>query len=335
MSKRIQISNAQQLLEAMSDPDMARRAALFKSLSSNPAKALSYGPFEGMDVVDALIEMASVKDPHVALMPCTTLTAFSEPRVLDFFLERLAQADGKLISLCTVYLMAHPTPRDRVYPILLANESILRVRAAARVLNGPCSEDPPEVALRLALLRPDCSLPPVQGAWLERWIAELKGVVSPDARAGLRSNADESVLGLLLTRFEEFSVPTREWLLDWAAGCCYQPARERVLASVLDQPQFLRTMVRRHPQAWDWLKADLPCPSSDLQLSELLDQLEDPDWRNRAAAVALLVERGGVEVLEAVRPRALSPCFELRTAAVTVLLGLGEHEWLEEHVAVP
>jgi HEAT repeat protein len=41
------------------------------------------------------------------------------------------------------------------------------------------------VALRLAILHPECTLPPRAGIWADLWEAELAGICAADARAGL------------------------------------------------------------------------------------------------------------------------------------------------------
>ena len=185
MSTRVELASARDLIAALESPDIGLRIAVHGALTRDPARALAYGAHEGRDCVDVLVEQGRAGECASALMACTTLSAVDDPRVTAFFLERLEHGAGQVLTAATAHLCQHPFERPLAFAALLGNTSLLRARCAARVLGVPRPEDPPAVALRLAILDPECTLPPRSGIWADLWDAELAGICAADARAGL------------------------------------------------------------------------------------------------------------------------------------------------------
>lgn len=346
MSKKVSIRSAADLLEALESTDFALQSAVMQMISKDPVKALSYGQHDGRDVVDVLITMGSAKEARLALLPCTTLAAFDDPRVIEFFLGRLEHGQGRVVALSTGYLMGCEIPRERVYPTLLAEESRLHVRAAARLLGFPTPNDPPEVALRLALLIPDCSLPPLDESWRSRWLGQLESLLAAEARAGIESLAQADALSQMLALRDELSPDNQRWLLDW--GVRYDPGQVVGLlrASLQTDPAFTLSLLRKSPEALAMLAGELPvnhedariaawarslaAPTADSQTTDLVTELHSADWRARAQACEGLIAKGGSEVIHQARHLAISDRLELRVAGSQILMALGEHEWMEE-----
>lgn len=185
MSTRVELASARDLIAALESPDLGLRIAVHRALTRDPARALAYGAHEGRDCVDVLIAEGREGESASALMACATLSAVEDPRVTAFFLDRLEHGAGQVLTAATAYLRQQPFERSLAFAALLGNASLLRARCAARVLGVPCPEDPPAVALRLAILDPECTLPPRSGIWADLWEAELAGICAADARAGL------------------------------------------------------------------------------------------------------------------------------------------------------
>lgn len=185
MPTRVELSSARDLIAALESPEIGLRAAVHRALAKDPARALAFGAHEGRDCVDVLVAQGRAGESSSALMACATLSAVDDPRVTAFFLERLAEGTGQVLTAATAFLLQHPFERSQAFAALLGNRSLLRARCAARALGVPRAEDPPAVALRLAILHPDCTLPPRAGIWADLWEAELAGICSADARAGL------------------------------------------------------------------------------------------------------------------------------------------------------
>lgn len=184
MSVKVQLGSVRDIVAALESPDVGLRMAVHRALASAPEKALGYG----REWVDVLLAQGAEGESSSALMACVTLSAVPDPRVGEFFLDRLERGRGEVLTAAAAYLLAHPFERARAYSALLSNDSLRRARCVARVLGWPRPEDPPPVALRLAILHPDCSLPPRSGVWAPLWEAELEGVCAQDARAGLGSD---------------------------------------------------------------------------------------------------------------------------------------------------
>jgi hypothetical protein len=185
MSTRVELRSARDLIAALESPDIGLRMAVHRALAQDPAQALAYGAHEGRDCVDVLVAQGRAGESSSALMACATLSAVDDPRVTAFFLERLEHGAGHVLTAATAYLLQHPFERSLAFGALLGNRSLLRARCAARVLGAPRPEDPSAVALRLAILNPECTLPPHAGIWADLWEAELTGICAADARAGL------------------------------------------------------------------------------------------------------------------------------------------------------
>ncbi len=185
MTTRLEITSAQDLIAALESPDLGLRMAIQRTLAKSPEKALSYGAYQGRDCLDVLMAQGRDGNSSLALMACATLSAVSDPRVTDFFLERLEHGSAQALTAAAAYLSMNAFERPRAYPALMGNTFLLRARYAARVLGPPLPEDPPAVALRLAILDPDSTLPPRSGIWEPLWAAELEGICGADARAGL------------------------------------------------------------------------------------------------------------------------------------------------------
>lgn len=185
MSTRVELRSARDLIAALESPDLGLRMAVHRALAQDPSRALAYGAHEGRDCIDVLVAQGRAGESSSALIACATLSAMDDPRVTAFFLERLDHGTGRVLTAATGYLLQHPFERPQAFAALLGNDSLLRARCAARALGVPRAADPPAVALRLAILHPDCSLPPRTGIWAELWEAELAGICAADARAGL------------------------------------------------------------------------------------------------------------------------------------------------------
>jgi hypothetical protein len=185
MSTRVELGSARDLIAALESADIGLRMAVHRALTRDPARALAYGAHEGRDCVDVLVAQGRAGESSSALMACATLSAVDDPRVTGFFLERLEHGAGRMLTAATAYLLQHPFERSLAFAALLGNRSLLRARCAARALGAPRPEDPPAVALRLAILDPECTLPPCSGIWADLWEAELAGICAADARAGL------------------------------------------------------------------------------------------------------------------------------------------------------
>ncbi|MGH7790212.1 MAG: hypothetical protein ACRERC_25315, partial [Candidatus Binatia bacterium] len=143
MRTRVELSSARDLIAALESPDIALRAAVHRALGQDPAGALAFGAHEGRDCIDVLVEQGRAGESSSALMACSTLSAVDDPRVTEFFLERLAHGTGQVLTAATAYLMQHPYERSLAFPALLGNRSLRRARCAARALGAPRAEDPP------------------------------------------------------------------------------------------------------------------------------------------------------------------------------------------------
>lgn len=263
MRTRVELSSARDLIAALESPEIGLRAAVHRALAKDPARALAFGAHEGRDCIDVLIEQGRAGESSSALMACATLSAVEDARVTAFFVERLEHGSGQVLTAATAFLLQHPFERAQAFAALLGNRSLLRARCAARALGVPRAEDPPAVALRLAILHPDCTLPPRTGVWAALWEAELAGICAADARAGL---------GLRDTPPEEQPVP--------------EQSQSELLAALEDADWRVRA------RASDALVARG-------EAEPIKELVHDERLEVRAAAVQILMALGEDEWLEA------------------------------------
>ena len=342
MSVKVSISSAADLLSALDSHDMGLRLAVQQRLVQAPQKALDYGAWQGRDVIDLLVAQGGEGDCSSAQLACRCLMHFEQPRVVDFFLDRLLKARGQVLEAATMYLLQRTFPRPAAFAALLQNDDLTRVRLSARVLGLPQSDDPSAVALRLALVHSQCSLPLWEGVWVEGWLSELQGALAPEARAALQEVATPEQVLIQQARLGPENL---RWLAGWAVPRDARLMVAEVRQWLREDPGFALGLLAECPAALDLHREHLPYQHEQARWRDWarrlvgfsedwkvqLERLHDQDWRVRAEATRSLVEAGPV-VVEAVKPLVQSPQLALRVAAAQILSALGEEAWLQANL---
>ena len=94
------IRSARSLFEALRAPDFFARFAALRAIQKEPAVALSFGIFEGQDVIDALIRESHRGAGTAEWMQWLgTLDCFEDPRTRDFFFAFSVTVMNRLCSL--------------------------------------------------------------------------------------------------------------------------------------------------------------------------------------------------------------------------------------------
>jgi len=215
------LRTARALFEALTAAAAPIRLSALQAVRLSPATALSFGLYNGSDVIHVLLEQAHRWRGTMEWVSWIgALAAFQDVRVVRLFVSLLSTEDhGDLLFALAEYLRKEPAEAlwPRLAPALMQNECASRARAIAHLLAGSYGGCAGE-RLRIQLLASDgeVSLP----FFFEEsaaWLAELNGLFQSEARAVLRVQGS-STLGALAANWEEFSANSAAWLLEWAAN---------------------------------------------------------------------------------------------------------------------
>ncbi len=214
------IRSARSLFEALRAPDFFERLEVLRAIQKEPAVALSFGIFEGQDVIDALIRESHRGAGTAEWMQWLgTLDCFEDPRTRDFFFRLLCESDEPMVLFAAARHLAR-TPvswlPESIYDLLLTNENPMRARAAAVVLENSQSTSI-RARIRLALLsRGKVVAPPLDPDTLAAWRDELNGAFHLEAMSALEAQEEHVWIRLALL-WDKLDVRLQIWLLQWGS----------------------------------------------------------------------------------------------------------------------
>ena len=215
------LRTARALFEALAAGAAPVRLSALQAVRLSPATALSFGLYEGRDVIDVLLQQAQRwRGTMEWLSWIGALAAFRDARVVRLFVSLLSTEDhADLLFALAEYLRNEPVEAlwPRLAPALMQNECASRARAVAHVVAGwhaGCAGE----RLRIQLLESSGEVRlPLFSEEPAAWLAELEGLFQSEARAVLRAQGP-ATLPALTAHWEEFSSNNRAWLLEWAAN---------------------------------------------------------------------------------------------------------------------
>ncbi len=214
------IRSARSLFEALRAPDFFARFEVLRAIQKEPAVALSFGIFEGQDVIDALIRESHRGAGTAEWMQWLgTLDCFEDPRTRDFFFRLLCDSDEPIVLFAAARHLAR-TPvswlPESIYDLLLTNENPMRARAAAVVLENSQTTSV-RVRIRLALLSGGkLPAPALDPDTLAPWLDELNGAFQLEAMSALEAQGEHAWIRLALV-WDKLDVRLQIWLLQWGS----------------------------------------------------------------------------------------------------------------------
>ncbi|MBV8867612.1 MAG: hypothetical protein JO210_19590, partial [Acidobacteriaceae bacterium] len=214
------IRSARSLFEALRAPDAFERLEVLRAIQKEPALALSFGIFEGQDVIDALIRESHRGAGTLEWMQWLgTLDRFEDPRARDFFFRLLCDSDEPMVLFAAARYLARASLAslpESIYDLLLTNENPMRARAAALVLENSQSTSI-RVRIRLALFSGGKVLAPaLDPDTLAAWLDELNGAFHLEAVSALEAQGEQAWIRLALL-WNQLDVRLRMWLLQWGS----------------------------------------------------------------------------------------------------------------------
>ena len=248
------LRTARALFEALAGAAAPTRLSALQAVRLSPATAISFGLYDGRDVIDVLLQQAQRWRGTIEWFSWIgALAAFRDVRVVRLFVSLLSakSADarrqtgekllapsggaldtapvlrelpqstedhGDLLFALAEYLRKEPAEglRRQLAPALMQNECASRARAVAYLLAGSCGGCAGE-RLRIQLLEGNGEIP--LAPFSEEpaaWLAELDGLFQSEARDVLRAQG-LATLAALAAHWEELSTSNGAWLLEWAA----------------------------------------------------------------------------------------------------------------------
>ena len=277
------IRSARGLFEALRAPDFFARFEVLRAIQKEPALALSFGIFEGQDIIDALIRESHRGAGTAEWMQWLgTLDCFEDPRTRDFFFRLLCDSDEPIVLFAAARHLAR-TPAlslpEGIYDLLLTNENPMRARAAAVALENSQTTSI-RVRVRLALLSGGkVPAPALDPDTLATWLDELNGAFQLEAMSALETQQEHAWIRLALL-WDELGVRLRIWLLQWGSRE-FQAMLPGLLTQALKTGDYTLVLEALRTMA-DAGERIVPEPIRGLAVAFL----SDPDPAVRQAAVA-------------------------------------------------
>ena len=218
---QLRVRSARELFQALSAPDAPTRLSALHAVRLAPDTALSFGLYEGRDVIDVMLQQTQRVRAHIDghtewFSWIGALAAFRDRRVVELFISLLGTEEhAELLLALAEYLGAEPieTMHAKLAPALMQNESTVRARAVAHILaeshGGSTREQ-----LRIRLLEGCASAAlPLFTAAPSEWVNELTGPFQFEARCQMERQKP-SAFAALAQYWDQLSETVKRWLIE-------------------------------------------------------------------------------------------------------------------------
>jgi hypothetical protein len=295
-------------------------------------------------VIDALAQEAGA-DQGTACerVAMAALAAFRDPRVVQFFMARLAESTRVETLLLAVARLRHEPVealQDTLVALLMTNDLEARPRAVAELLRQATGLSA-AARLRLALITGKVPAPAPDEETTGHWLAELERPFRIAARRAAQAHG-RSAFEALKAHWGFLSADNREWLLQWGAEEYPQQVgalQARALESGSEQLALaaLRSIAGaegRGLEARAGIDGFLTHANPELQLAAAHAGARHADWRAfihaerepavRRAGLARLAAAEGARAVPDLVAALADPDWEMRAAATEALSGLDD-----------
>lgn len=361
MPEPVRIRTAADLFSVLTTGSFMEQAAVLKSVSQKPERALLLGKHGREDFIDLLARLIPESEGGIRKLQLFCLSLYDDPRITSFMLNEFERSRDAASILHLGRRLAMDQAPEFFRGFLWRDDKPAQSLAAARILSGSEKLAPAE-RLRIAIfLDRDFDPPSLCPENLDLWLAELSGPHRRRVRR-LAERLGEEALALW-SRFDSLAEPEREWLVALTARLQPCLARDH-LARILRQGAVSLPMVRqaltlglelpaRLLESEDervralaieeglagerveaFLSASLPeavAATRRCSTERLLELLADPRWQVRATATETLAGKAEIPLQE-LRRRAKSELLGERVAAIELLLKAGDDPWLAEQL---
>lgn len=216
----LRIRSAKDVFDALRSPDMMVRFSILRGIAQNPAKAASYGTYNGSGLLDELLyHLNHNEDGIYRLALLNALAAFREPRLVEVFKNEMSGAkDTHAVMLAAAWLAGEPEERMRDFmsSILRRDGSPDRAVIAANVMTAYEGVEPRDKVRVAVVANLPYPTPPLDDETEETWLSELGGKRAERAMALLEGLGEGAFLRLRGKR-AAFDEEVNGWLMDCGA----------------------------------------------------------------------------------------------------------------------
>lgn len=218
------IASVEGLFSALRSSELRVRLSVLVAISKAPAKALSYGRWDGRDLIDEMLaQLETAVDGTYRMTLLGTLASYDDRRVTDAF-QRTFRAPKKAAeaAICASYLSSDDPDAVRTFflPFLDGSSRTAQARLAADAL-GRLGGLSPEMSVRVAVLSGEAlQVPPLDAQTEATWWDALRGPSQVRAMALIES-LGPAAFARLCEKWSELTTPVKVWMLRW--GAKFQP----------------------------------------------------------------------------------------------------------------
>lgn len=215
------LRTAEDLLLVLRSPDLQTRAAVLASIMQTPDKALAFGSFQGVDLIDELIDQCFRSDvPLYRHLVAAALSVLEDPRVPPA-MRRLLTYYGEpdLVRVAADRLSREPVEDGVAHYRALAmqTDSALHTQIGADLLLGARDLDPRlSIRVSVANSRNQSIAPSLTSENVSAWLAELDGPFIRPATLLLEAQG-VSAFRLLVEHWTRLGEESQQWLVRWGA----------------------------------------------------------------------------------------------------------------------
>ncbi len=217
---KLRIREAQDIFAALSSDDFGVRLSVARAIAADPGKASSYGPYNGMELVDYLFQLLGrTSDSSYRSVLLAALAAFRDPRIPDLFMTEMAESrDPEQVITAAARLAAEKGEKVRRFlaRMLRRNAETPQARMAANIMAGYGDLQPEERVRIAALTDVPFAAPPLDNTSERAWLAELAGDATARARILLEDFGLDAFLRLR-EKWSSLDENSRKWLVRWGA----------------------------------------------------------------------------------------------------------------------
>lgn len=342
---KLEIGSAADLFAALRSPTLGVRLSVLSAISAAPDKALSYGPYDGLDLLDemlAQIPQAEQKVHRWALVGA--LSAFGDPRVEEALKDIFrSSSDAREASMCAARLAISTAQDNRPFflPFLDKGTLPLQARFAANALarfDGHSAEDRVRIAVLCDL---PISTPPLDDETEDVWLETLRGPYSYSAR-GLLESGGELNFEHLLEKWDQLNAELKVWLLGWGgrahyagiAELCVKALEEGPDEAILAALQTIATLELAPDTLQNPANGFLRHPRREIRLAALRAGAEvveprnmlmnESDTETRLLLIPRLAAAHGKDALPDLLGLLHDERWEIRNTAAMALISLGD-----------
>lgn len=342
---KIQIAGAADLFRHLRAQRLEVRLSVLSTISRFPQKALSYGPYNGTDLLAELfLQVNTQRNPELRQALLGTLSVFKDERVAPALQNHFRTTrDDREALICARRLACEPSAQMRTFFLGFLRQAPRppQARCAANILAREAGHAPADAVYIAVHCDVPFPTPALDDTTEAAWLDALQGTTTGRTARILLESLGPQAFHRLRNRWATLGCEQQQWLLAWGARAGDARAVELCLEALqsgdaalqlaalqaIDGFGAARHLFRhaaapfvQHPDktlAAAALRAGATVPDP----AALLDQERDP--RMRLLLIARLAEAQGEAAIPALLALLADSDWRIRNQASAALASLG------------